>query len=40
LFGLAQALAAQGKKDEAARVNQRFKTAWARADVVLASTQF
>lgn len=39
LFGLSQALLAQGKKDEAASVIKRFKAAWARADVVLVSTK-
>jgi len=32
LFGLAQALAAQGKADQAALVRARFEKAWARAD--------
>jgi tetratricopeptide (TPR) repeat protein len=35
LFGLAKALEAQGKKDEAARVRQRFADAWKNADVEL-----
>jgi tetratricopeptide (TPR) repeat protein len=35
LFGLAQALRAQGKTDEAAAIDERFRRAWARADVVL-----
>jgi tetratricopeptide (TPR) repeat protein len=40
LFGLLQALRAQ-KKDEAARViEDRFKRAWARADVTLTSSRF
>ncbi len=34
LFGLAQALRAQGKADEAARVEARFKKSWERADVM------
>ncbi len=40
LFGLRQALLAQGKKDEAALVEQRLKNAWARADVTLTSSRF
>jgi tetratricopeptide (TPR) repeat protein len=40
LFGLARALNDQGKKQEADRVSQRFRTAWERADVTLATTQF
>jgi len=36
LFGLARALDAQGKKDDAARVRQRFDKAWAAADFQLA----
>ena len=37
LFGLVQALKAQGKADEAARVEARFKKAWQDADVVLST---
>jgi tetratricopeptide (TPR) repeat protein len=33
LFGLAQALEAQGRSDQAAIVRRRFEKAWARADV-------
>lgn len=40
LFGLAQALASQGRKEEASAVEQRFRTAWARADVVLTASRF
>lgn len=40
LFGLAQALAAQGKSDEAARVRDDFARAWSVADVKLASSRF
>ncbi len=40
LFGVHQALVAQGKSDEAALVGQRLKTAWARADVTLTSSRF
>ena len=35
LFGVLQALTAQGKKDDAARVQQRFEKAWSSADVKL-----
>jgi tetratricopeptide (TPR) repeat protein len=40
LSGLHQSLLAQGKKDEAALVEQRFKKAWARSDVALVSSRF
>jgi tetratricopeptide (TPR) repeat protein len=40
LFGLAQALRAQGKNAEAAAVDARFRKAWAGADVKLASSRF
>jgi tetratricopeptide (TPR) repeat protein len=40
LFGLMQALKAQGKNDEAALVEARFKKAWARADVTLSASRF
>lgn len=40
LFGLHRALLAQGKKDEAALVEQRFKKAWTGADVTLTSSRF
>jgi tetratricopeptide (TPR) repeat protein len=40
LFGLAQALRAQGKGEEAAVVDARFQKAWARADVPLAGSVF
>jgi tetratricopeptide (TPR) repeat protein len=40
LFGLAQALRAQGKQDQAAAVQQRFDKAWARADVKLSASRF
>ena len=40
LFGLLQALKAQGKNDDAALVEARFKKAWAQADVTLASSRF
>ena len=40
LFGLAQALHAQGKHAEAAAVDERFKKAWASADVTLTASRF
>ncbi len=40
LFGLMQALKAQGKNEDAAMIEARFKKAWARADVTLASSRF
>jgi tetratricopeptide (TPR) repeat protein len=40
LFGLAQALRAQGKSKEAAAVDERFRRAWADADVTLLASRF
>jgi tetratricopeptide (TPR) repeat protein len=40
LFGLAQSLEAQGKKDEAATTRQEFEKAWAGADVKLTASSF
>jgi tetratricopeptide (TPR) repeat protein len=40
LYGLMQALKAQGKKEDAALVEARFKKAWARADVTLTASRF
>ncbi len=40
LFGLMQALKAQGKNDDAALVEARFRKAWAAADVKLSSSRF
>jgi tetratricopeptide (TPR) repeat protein len=40
MFGLAQALAAQGKKDEAAAARKDFAAAWTLADVTLTSSRF
>lgn len=40
LFGLEQALAAQGKSAEAAEVHARFVKTWARADHTLTSSRF
>ena len=39
LFGLKQALEAQGKKDDAALVEARFQKAWRDADIVLTSAR-
>lgn len=40
LFGLAQALRAQGKDEAASRVDDRFEKAWREADVRLTSSRF
>ncbi len=40
LFGLARSLRAQGKDAQAAAVEERFRRAWARADVELSSSRF
>ncbi len=40
LAGLHQALVAQGKKEDAALVDERLKKAWSRADVTLTSSRF
>ena len=40
LFGLAQALRAQGKSADAARAAERFRQAWAQADVTLTASRF
>jgi len=40
LFGLAQALEAQGKRAEAATVRSEFARTWANADVKLTSSRF
>jgi tetratricopeptide (TPR) repeat protein len=40
LFGLSRAIAAQGRKDEAATVEARFQKAWAKADVKLQASVF
>ena len=40
LFGLAQALRAQGKNEQAIVVEQRFQRAWADADIKLSATRF
>ena len=40
LFGLAQALRAQGKNDEAAAAQARFDKAWTRADAKLTASRF
>ena len=40
LYGLTQSLQAQKKKEEAATANQRFRKAWAQADVKLTASRF
>lgn len=40
LYGLMQALKAQGKNEDAVLVEARFKKAWARADVTLTASRF
>jgi tetratricopeptide (TPR) repeat protein len=40
LFGLAQALRDQGKTEEAAKVDEQFKTAWAHGDVEINGSRF
>jgi tetratricopeptide (TPR) repeat protein len=40
LFGLTQALTAQGKKADAERIQARFVKAWSAADVTLTSSRF
>ena len=40
LFGLMQALKAQGKNDDAALVEARFKKAWLQADVTMSDSRF
>ncbi len=40
LFGLVQSLKAQGKDQQAAEAEGRFKKAWIRADVELTSSRF
>lgn len=40
LWGLHQALTAQNKKEDAAVVLERFRRAWSKADITLASTRF
>lgn len=40
LFGLARSLEAQGKTAQAARIDERFRKAWSRADVTLTASRF
>lgn len=40
LFGLAESLRRQGKREAASEVEQRFQKAWARADVQLTASRF
>jgi len=39
LFGLTKSLEAQGRRDDAATVRQRFQRAWSRADITLSSSR-
>lgn len=40
LFGLKQALTAQGRLEEAAEIDERFQKAWSAADVTLTSSRY
>jgi len=40
LYGLMKALQAQGKRDEAALIEARFKKAWERADLTINDSRF
>jgi tetratricopeptide (TPR) repeat protein len=40
LYGLMKALQAQGKRDDAALVEARFKKAWERADIAISDSRF
>jgi tetratricopeptide (TPR) repeat protein len=40
LFGLMQSLRAQGKEEEAAKVEKRFQKGWSQADVTLTASRF
>jgi tetratricopeptide (TPR) repeat protein len=40
LFGLMQSLRAQGKQDQAAAIERRYREAWSRADVALTASRF
>jgi len=40
LFGLMQSLRAQGKEEQAALVEERFRKAWSLADVTLIASRF
>ncbi|MCK5206013.1 MAG: hypothetical protein KAR15_19165, partial [Desulfobacterales bacterium] len=40
LFGLMQSLQAQGKKEQAAGIEERFRKTWSRADVTLTASRF
>jgi hypothetical protein len=39
LFGLLQSLRSQGKEDQAAAVEKRFRKAWQRSDVTLTASR-
>jgi isocitrate dehydrogenase len=40
LFGLRQSLRAQGKEEQAAAVEKRFRKAWKRSNVTLTASRF
>lgn len=40
LYGLWRSLDAQGRKEEAAQIKKKFRTAWARADIKLTASRF
>jgi uncharacterized protein HemY len=40
LFGLMESLRAQGKEEQAATVEKRFRKAWKRSDVTLTASRF
>lgn len=40
LYGLTQALEAQGRTEEASRIRSRFEKAWEAADITLRSSAF
>ena len=40
LFGLMESLRAQGKEEQAAAVEKRFRKAWKRSDVTLTASRF
>ncbi|MEE8607558.1 MAG: hypothetical protein V3S55_08140, partial [Nitrospiraceae bacterium] len=40
LFGLMKSLEAQGKTEQAEEIEERFRKAWARANVTLTASRF
>ena len=40
LFGLAESLRAQGRRDAAVLIEERFRAAWAEADVQLTTSRY